>query len=71
MLGEDDCTYLGYLENEIDACVAMTGCIGLEDVEFTILSKRTKYSHMYRWTKEGHVILIQSAFKVNILNKLL
>ena len=39
---EDDndlCHYFGRLEKEREACVAMTGCLGQEDVEFTILSK--------------------------------
>ena len=51
----------------MDATVAMTGCIGLEDVEFTILSKRNKFSHMYRWKKDGNVEYVMSAFRVNVL----
>ena len=67
MRGEEDCIYLGYLENEVEACVAMTGCVGLEDVEFTILSERAKTSSLYRWTKEGHVLLIDSTVLVKNL----
>ena len=61
------CYYFGQLEKEVDACVAMTGCIGLEDVEFTILSERNKFSHMLRWKKDGNVEYVMSAFGVNIL----
>ena len=45
----------------------MTGCIGLEDVEFTILSERNKFSHMLRWKKDGNVEYVMSAFGVNVL----
>merc|ERR1711971_1505135 len=35
----EDCRYLGHLENEPSACIAMVGCPGVEKVEFTIFSK--------------------------------
>ena len=55
---EDDndlCHYLGHLEKEREACVAMTGCLGQEDVEFTILSKHATKSVSIRWTQTGLV----------------
>jgi hypothetical protein len=29
MADENDCRYFGHLENEREACVAMTGCLGI------------------------------------------
>ena len=56
------CNYIGHLVNEIEACVAMTGCVGYEDVEFTILSTHaaTAKSSKFRWTKEGNVQIMDS-----------
>ena len=42
----------------------MTGCVGLEDVEFTILSNHGQNLHMFKWTKEGNVEVLDF-FKVN------
>ena len=33
----------------------MTGCPGIEDVDFTILSDNPETSGLFRWTKEGKV----------------
>ena len=60
---KDRCHFIGHLEKEITACVAMTGCIGSEDVDFTILSKHSPKSATFKWTKDGQV----EATKVNIL----
>ena len=59
------CNYFGSLEKEVDACVAMTGCVGFEDVEFTIMSARTTGLSMFKWTKEGNVEIIESPFSVS------
>ena len=55
--GDDniDCNYFGHLSNETDACVAMTGCIGSEDVVFSIMSRHAEKSSHFAWTKDGHV----------------
>ena len=63
MAGAEACHYIGHLANEHDACAAMTGCIGSEDIEFTIMSRHAK-SSMFRWTKGGNVEVIESPFKV-------
>merc|ERR1712241_276847 len=63
MAGTEDCNYIGHLENEKDACVAMTGCIGSEDIEFTIMSTHATESPMFKWTREGRVEVIESPFK--------
>ena len=59
---KDDCNYLGKLAKE-DVCVAMTGCPGQDDLEFTILSSHASGSGWYRWTKNGDVEVIESPFK--------
>ena len=63
---EDHCNFIGHLENKPEACVAMTGCLGSEDVHFTILSAHALESSMFKWTKEGSVEVIEKSFKVNI-----
>ena len=64
MAGLDRCHYFGHLANEPKACIAMTGCVGFEDVEFTILSTHAKTLHMFKWTKDGNVEILDF-FKVN------
>merc|ERR1712142_625387 len=55
MADENDCRYFGHLENERDACVAMTGCVGSEDILFTIMSAHAPGTIHSLWTKEGNV----------------
>jgi len=55
----EECRYLGHLENEPSACIAMAGCPGVEKVEFTIFSKNVVDSPAYVWTKEGSVKMIK------------
>ena len=64
MANVEGCNFIGHLENEPEACVAMTGCVGFEDVEFTILSTHVTKSPRFKWTKDGQVILIDSSNKV-------
>ena len=63
-----DCRYIGHLRSEPEACLAMTGCIGSEDVDFTILSAHATESPLFKWTKEGRVEIIESPFKVTSRN---
>jgi len=62
MAGAEACHYVGHLANERDACAAMTGCIGSEDIDLTIMSRHAE-STMFRWTKDGKVEVIESPFK--------
>ena len=55
MDSSNDCNYIGYLANEKHACVAMTGCLGLDDIEFTIMSTHSVGSTGYIWTKAGEI----------------
>ena len=47
--GTDYCHYSGRLANDPEASVAVTGCPGSEDVDFTILSQHLNNS-MFQWT---------------------
>ena len=58
--GSEVCHYFGHLANEPNACIAVTGCVGSEDVDFTILSKHSMNSHMFRWTKDGNIEVLHS-----------
>ena len=51
--------YLGHLEKEPSACVAMAGCPGVDKVEFTIISENVFDSPAYVWTKDGSVNMIE------------
>jgi len=61
--GVEECRYFGHLENEPDACVVMTGCPGLEDLEFTILSKNVQDSPAFVWTVDGSVEIVNLSDK--------
>merc|ERR1712086_1017594 len=58
---KERCHYIGHLANELTACVAMTGCVGSQDVQFTILSKHAPKSSTFKWTKDGNVELMKNA----------
>ena len=62
--GAEECHFIGHLAKEQDACVAMTGCVGSEDIDFTIMSSHATKSAMFKWSKDGHVEIIESPFKV-------
>jgi hypothetical protein len=66
MASKDECHYTGFLAHEKDACVSMTGCIGSEDILFTIISKHAKDSPYFLWTKEGEVNVIERGSIVSI-----
>ena len=70
MANVEGCNFIGHLENEPEACVAMTGCVGSEDVEFTILSNHVTNSPRFKWTKDGQVIVIDSSNKVPYFQRL-
>merc|ERR1711997_1438538 len=50
-----------YYANEVGACVAMTGCVGSEDLDLTILSTHSGDSAMFKWTKEGNVEIVDNS----------
>ena len=59
------CHYIGQLKNDPEACVAMTGCPGSDDVEFTILSNHATESPMFKWTKQDTVEIIEHPYLVS------
>merc|ERR1711971_1308841 len=65
MASKERCHYIGHLENEHTACVAMTGCVGSQDVQFTILSKHAPKSSTFKWTKNGNVENMKNAVHGN------
>ena len=58
---KEHCNFLGKLVKE-DVCVAMTGCPGQDDLEFTILSAHATNGGLYRWNQDGNVQVIESQF---------
>ena len=66
----DGCHFLGHLKNEHDACIAMTGCIGSEDVEFTIMSEHAPENGLFKWKLDGNVEVSDHPFKVIIISRL-
>merc|ERR1711935_282220 len=56
------CNFFGRLENENTACVSVTGCPG-EEMAFTINSKNSVNVVGYILHKDGHLELVESAFK--------
>ena len=58
MANKEHCNFIGHLENEPEALIAMTGCSGSEDVHLTIVSKHFKRSSMFTWKKDGSVEVI-------------
>ena len=65
MDGKLHCNFFGSLKNDREACVAVTGCHGLEDMEFTINSKHSTYTNMYILEKNGKLRSIESPLKVH------
>ena len=61
MAEKEHCNFFGKLAKE-DVCVAMTGCPGQDDLEFTIFSSHAKTGGLYRWNKDGNVQVIESQF---------
>merc|ERR1711971_926113 len=62
---DPDCCYIGHLKNEPEACVAMTGCIGAEDLEFTILSSHAGNSPYYKWSRDGKVEVLDNPLRTD------
>jgi hypothetical protein len=61
-----NCNFFGHLAKDTEACVAVTGCPGSEDLEFTINSRHSVPSNMYILRRDGKLEVIESAFKVSI-----
>ena len=64
MDGKLHCNFFGHLKNDREACVAVTGCQGQEDMEFTINSKHSTHTNLYILEKTGKLRSIESPLKV-------
>ena len=64
MTVDNKCHYFGHLAIERDACVAMTGCVGGDDIDFTIMSTHAKGSSGFVWTRNGDIFTLDSNAKV-------
>ena len=58
------CNFIGHLEKDSTACVAVTGCPG-DDMEFTINSNILGNSNRFILHKNGEMELVESPFKVS------
>ena len=58
---ENECIFTGHLETETSACIALTGCPGIDDVELTIFSKHAERSGVMKWSKDGSVEFVDQA----------
>ena len=56
------CNFIGHLETEKDACVAVTGCPG-DRMEFTVNSKHAGNAKRFILHKDGQQEKVESAFK--------
>ena len=49
---EENCNYFGHLASDESACVSVTGCLGSEALDFTIMGEK---GGLYRWNLDGTV----------------
>ena len=61
-----NCNFIGHLENDSEACVAVTGCIG-QKMEFTINSKHSGDYNKFILHESGELEAVESPFKVFII----
>ena len=59
MIGEKHCNYIGHLEKDSESCVAVTGCYGQENLDFSINSNHYGHTLTYRLNTNGDVELIR------------
>ena len=58
-MNENECSYYVHLFKEKETCVAMTGCVGSEDILFTIMSAHAPDSSHFLWNKEGEAYTVE------------
>ena len=64
MENEVHCNYFGHLKNDPEACVAVTGCYGMD--EFTIMSDHALNENKFVLEKNGGLKVIKSVFEVQL-----
>ncbi len=60
------CNYFGHLESDKSACIAMTGCLGVDDIDLTMTSDHLKGVHAFTWKRDGAVEAILDMDEVDI-----
>ena len=61
-----NCNFIGHLEKESEACVAVTGCTG-QQMEFTLNSKHCGGHNRFILHGNGELEVVESPFKVIII----
>ena len=63
---KEHCNYFGHLKNDLDACVAVTGCYGQDNLDFTIMSEYISGPNMFVLEKDGQVRAVENdvAFQI-------
>ena len=64
-----DCLYLGHLEHEDSACVALTGCPEAEDLELTIFSSHLAQNGRLKWLRNGTAFFLDSPLQFGLVDK--
>ena len=64
----ESCRYMGYLANDEKACVAMTGCYGKENIEFTINSEHSGSTNMYILNTNGQIEDVENDINMDSLD---
>ena len=67
--GEEICDYFGHLASDLTSCVAVTGCVGAEDLDITIMGERGGLYQMCGHT--GEVTEIEPSLVIHILKDIL
>ena len=62
---QQHCNYFGHLRNELEACVAVTGCYGRDDLEISIMSEHALTENRLILEKDGQLKAVESAFNVS------
>ena len=57
---EEHCNYFGHLKMDPNACVAVTGCYGQDDLKFTIVSEHVIGSNMFVLEKDGQLRAVEN-----------
>ena len=63
---DNSCAYIGHLKNEVEACVALTGCFGQDDVLISVMSSHAQDSGGYVWKADGSVTVLENPIKVKL-----
>ena len=59
----EKCRFVGHLESNHKSSIALTGCVGTEDVLITILSSNPMIQKMFLWKMDGEVEELKEDFE--------